>query len=101
MRVAEHVLLEQLGVPADLGVGVEAAAGVVEVGVLRGVETAVFGRAEVVEHAGPGVLRMRLEEARVCRALASLIRSFDGHLPANITKMRVIQQRTRGARPVA
>ena len=60
------MLAEQARVLADLRLGVEAAAGVVEIHLALCVEAPVLGRAQAVELARRRVLRVSLAEAVEC-----------------------------------
>jgi hypothetical protein len=62
MRIPEHTAAEELGVLADLRVGVERSAGVIEIDVFQRVEPAVLGRAEIVEKCRTSVRGIVLAE---------------------------------------
>jgi hypothetical protein len=69
--VAQHLGFEDGHVGIELAFGVEAAAGVVEVNLVGGVETAVFGPAPLIKQLGAGVSGIRLHK-RVVRLLHSV-----------------------------
>ena len=74
VRVAEDRVREQLLMGAELGCGVQAGAGVVEVDLVEGVEPAVLGRAE----AAPPPRRPRARRrTRVARTVISRGRRLD------------------------
>ena len=62
MRVAEHAAREQPHVLAQLRVGIEAAAGVVEIDVPVGVQAREFCAAQLVERRRRRVVRVIAEE---------------------------------------
>ena len=75
MRVAEHAAGQQLGMLADLRLGVQTAAGVVEVDVPVAIEPAVVAFAQPVDRVGRCVLRMSLDEPVERRVRAHLLYS--------------------------
>src|SRR6187549_1895041 len=63
MRVAKNPRRHPLGVLAHLGSGVQARAGVIEIGVAADVEVRVIGSPQVVQRGGRAVLRKPDQEA--------------------------------------
>jgi hypothetical protein len=61
--------VQQLGMPADLGFCIEAAARVIEIHVPLVIEPPVLGSTEPIESARGGILRAGFEEPRIGRAL--------------------------------
>ncbi len=65
MRVPEHVRAKQLEVLAELRVGIEAGARVVEIDVAAGVEPREVAAAQLVEDGGVVVARVRAPKRRL------------------------------------
>ena len=78
VRVAEDVVAEKLVVPADLGLRVEPAAGVVEVRVAEAIETRVVAGAQLVDGARLGVVGVAPHEvaARLLEAVGRVARGL-------------------------
>ncbi len=72
MRIAGYLLAEHDGVLSHLRVGMEPAAGVVQVDDALGIEAAVLGRPQIVQRAGSGVSGMAVEESRAGHAPDSI-----------------------------
>ncbi len=75
MRVAEHAAGQQVGVLADLRLGVQTAAGVVEIDMPVAIEPAVVAFAQLVDRVGRCVLRISLDEPVERRVRAHLLYS--------------------------
>ncbi len=65
MRVPEHVRAKQLEVLAELRVGIEAGARVVEIDMAAGVEPREVAAAQLVEDGGVVVARVRAPKRRL------------------------------------
>jgi hypothetical protein len=68
MRVAEHPLRQQLDMAAQLRVGVQAGAGVIEIHLPGGVEPAVLGCPQPIERVGPAIAGKGIEKLCIRRA---------------------------------